>query len=84
MRSSVTFETAVTPLAKAPSKASPVFTGRVTTSLGDAASQMKLSVPCDPATWPFAELDYEDVAFDPFDPLQGYLEHEQGIPAIAA
>ena len=78
MNSSVMPSVAAIAPVKTPSKVSPMHARRVPMIQRVAAPQVKLSMRCNAATWLFAELDYDDVAFDPFDPVQDCSELAQG------
>lgn len=72
MNSAVMFGSGLRPQGTDPSKGMPAR--RVPAIQRVAAPQVKLFLRCDAATWLFAELDYDGVAFDPFDPVQGCSE----------
>ena len=76
MNSSVVFGSGLRPEGTATSKGVPTL--RVPVIQRVAAPQVELSMRCDAATWLFAELEYDGVAFDPFDPVQGCSELGHG------
>lgn len=78
MNSSVMFGSSLRTQGAAPSKGMPAR--RVPVIQRVAAPQVKLFIRCDAATWLFAELDYDGVVFDPFDPVQGCSELGHGRP----
>ena len=66
MNTSVMPAVAAMTQAKPLSIASALPAMRVSAIRRNAAPQVKLFMHCDTATLLFAELDYDDVAFDPF------------------
>jgi hypothetical protein len=70
--------------AKTPSKVSPMPKRPIPVIQRVVAPQVKLFMRCDSATWLFAELDYDDVAFGLCDLGQDSLQFGYGPVERAA